>query len=163
MAEWLFGLFWHFILYNLDVFIHYLCPSIFSTFLSFNGYFDNFATSIYNTVITGVAFWTTDFHTPECFRRKSLLLTYKFNNIHALRKYVWLYNWYFPCEKSQALLCEKRLLLCLKEFKSLKFRKKLNTAQTSWEPFETICFQTILHIRKYQAINSYCPTQDCFL
>lgn len=38
------------------IFIHCLPFSIFSTFLCFDGYFDNFAASVYDTVITGVAF-----------------------------------------------------------------------------------------------------------
>lgn len=38
------------------IFIHYLPLSIFSTFLCFDGYSDNFVVSVYDTVITGVAF-----------------------------------------------------------------------------------------------------------
>lgn len=62
--------------------------------------------SVYDTVITGVAFWTAHFHTLECFSWKSLLLLYKFINIHASKTHVWLYNNSFPCEKSQILLLE---------------------------------------------------------
>lgn len=85
------------------IFIHYLPLSILSISLCFDGYSGNFTASEYDTVITGVAFWAV-FDTPECFRWKSVLLLHKFSNIHALKKYLWLYNGYFLCEKSQTLL-----------------------------------------------------------
>lgn len=65
--------------------IQYLPLSIFITFLCFDGYFYTFAASVYDTVTTGVAFCTTIFHIRECFRRKSLLLMYKFIKICAFK------------------------------------------------------------------------------
>lgn len=94
-----FGLFWHCILYNLDVYSYIICLSQYVVL-----------SCVLMVILIGLQllymtelpqFLSNRLSHSECFRRTLLLLMYEFINIQALKKYVWLYSGYFPCEKSQ--------------------------------------------------------------